>query len=227
MSLKCTKEYTITVGGTTAYAYFKLDEPSGSAYVDSVAGFDVVPGTGVISSTAGKIGNAWDIGSGLNFQWVNGPNTHWNFTDAFTVRLWLRIAATPGNYILLNSHSGPWQFEYFGSGSEVVEFLVETTGGSIFVDSDPLSLGVWHHIVCWNNPGVGCGMRIDDTTSYAMAGVDPVTVYATSTLELTGSHFLRSGFAMDEIGFWKRVLTPAEITADYNGGVGKTWPNVV
>jgi hypothetical protein len=29
---------------------------------------------------------------------------------------------------------------------------------------------------------------------------------------------------VDELGFWKRVLTPAERTALYNGGAGKPYP---
>lgn len=227
MSVTCQKDFTITINQIAYYAYYKLDEATlSTALIDQVSGYTLNAGSWHMVSTPGKIGTAFDLGNGTNTQFVNGPDAHWVFHNSFSLRVWIMINPTFGVYHLFGTGVGDqWWITYI-AGSGFIEFTVETTGGSVWVDTDPLTPGVWHHLVFWFEQGVGLGVRVDNVATNLSPTTDPIddTMSATETLYLNNSHFIASGNAIDEIAIWDHKLTDAEITADWNNGNGVTYP---
>jgi hypothetical protein len=77
---------------------------------------------------------------------------------------------------------------------------------------------VWTHILFWYDPGDGqVRIRINDTTTYAST-TSPGLAQTTSPFFVGGGNTLFSDAIIDEVGFWKRLLTAQEKTALYNGG---------
>lgn len=220
MSTICLKSFTLTV--SPYYAYFKLDEPNlALALVDSVNAFNLALSFGSTTSVVGKINTGIALGNLINTEWSNGPNTHWNFSDSFTIRFWIKPETTAGNYILLSSNPG-WSVQWFG-GSDILEFLVPTNSGSAFVDIGPISPGTWHEVFFWIQNGVGCGASLDNGAPVLSANTDLIRSFASSSLLMTNSHFMTVGFAIDEIAIWKKVLSAAERNTDWNFGNGTTY----
>jgi hypothetical protein len=91
-----------------------------------------------------------------------------------------------------------------------------------------LSVGVWYHIVAWYDSGSSlCGIAINDGTpnTASTTGLGPGNETCGFAIgrpgDYTGNYF---DGVIDEVGFWKRALTPAERTELYNSGNGKTYP---
>lgn len=230
MSVKCSRTFTLSeAAGLDVFAYFKLDEASpANTLVDSVSAQNLAISSGTGVSVPGKIGTAMQIGNYLTTRWLDGPNTHWVLGPNFTIRFWLKLLYESGNNTILWA-GNQWTFwilpDYFAPGDIALEFIVSTDPGSVAVDIPSVPLGVWNHIVCIFEEGVGGSVIINDGVPVTAAGTDPIYPYATLDLNLRGWNDMNAD-AIDEIGIWKRVLTPAEITNDYNSGTGRTYPDV-
>lgn len=219
--MSCQKTFIIKVV-PPYYAYYKLDEAAPTnVLVDSVGAKNLTIVLGNGGSTAGKIGTALDLGTGVNHQWNSTTGTQWLFAGSFTIRFWIKPALTAGNIFIITPNLN-WYVEWFG-GSNVIEFLVDTDDGNAWVDTPAIPLGTWSHIVAWYEDGVGVGIRINNGTTVTAADASPTNYDASAALGITESHFMSAGFALDEIAFWNQKLTDAEITADWNGGAGVTY----
>ena len=108
-------------------------------------------------------------------------------------------------------------------------------GGATYMAQSPggtATVGVWYFVVAWYDSSNGqCHLRINDTTTYnSITGATGTDVSAAQfqigARQYTGAQQYAAA-AIDEVGLWKRKLTPTEITALYNGGAGlpfASWP---
>lgn len=227
--LSCMKQYTLTVT-VTVFAYFKLDDAGGAvSLVNSVDAFPLALSSGSTSSVSGKIGTAVVLGNGSTDRWINGPNAHWVLGTDFTIRFWINLAYAPvGNNTMVwaGSQWTVWHMpDFWAPGTVALEFIVDTDPGSAFVDTAALPLGTWLHVVFWYEQGVGVGVKINNGSATLGPGTDPIDAFATLDLNLRGWHDMGANI-IDEIAIWKRVLSTADITYDYNGGAGRTYPDL-
>jgi hypothetical protein len=180
-----------------------------------------------VSGANAKINNSVYFGGSNRLTHVS--NTSLQVTSDFTFSLWANL--TGGGPIL-------WKGE--GATSIDYSLIVDGTYGLAFMGYIPavglngtvgayaplLSSGVWYHIVAWYDSSDGkVRIRINDTTTYTSAAA--VTLVQTTNDFIMGILQYGGGPAgagitgvVDEVGFWKRLLTAEEITELYNGGAG-------
>jgi hypothetical protein len=145
-------------------------------------------------------------------------------TGSFTFAFWVKVTAASDSIIILKLGAS---IEYLiGHSSSGIGFRMTVDGGTQYVSvGTPATLGTWYHVVAWFDSSDGkMRLRINDAATYVSSV--SVTLIAPGTGSL-GIGANPGGTAnnpftgvIDEIGFWKRVLTAVEITALYNGGAG-------
>lgn len=75
----------------------------------------------------------------------------------------------------------------------------------------------WFFVAVWIEPGVELGIRYNGSTSTTSSDVSPYTE-ASGSLSINPQSLSSAAMAVDEFGFWKRVLTSTELDDLYNGG---------
>ena len=111
-------------------------------------------------------------------------------------------------------------------------FLAGTLSSNSRIYSPITGDGNWHFIVMWyDTTSRTLNLRLDNAAGLGETGTATGTSTLPSTLidfqigarQFGGAQDYFDGL-IDEVGFWRRVLTPAERTTLYNGGAGLTYP---
>ena len=213
-------------------AYWKLDEESGTR-VDSVGSNDLTDNNTVTYDT-GKVGNAGQFTRATTEYLSRADNADLSVGDIdFTFAGWVYFDSVAANRVIL-SKAAVGAIEYgiwteFGAGVEKIRFIKGVGAVNVVVDADvpcPPPVDTWHFVVVWH----------DATDNEIAIQVDNGTIYTTATVTGVsdgGAAFQIGGWTgigeymdgrIDEVGFWKKVLTVAERTRLYNGGAGLTIP---
>jgi hypothetical protein len=206
----------------TLISYWKLDEASGTR--NDSQGTNHLSPINSPTAVAAKINNGLYCNTGSLQALSCASNASLQVTSDFTFSIWVRIDDLPahGSFIITkDDFVGNRDYDFYHDNVNGFTFQAGTVGGtSAATVGAPVSgTGQWHHIVVWyDSSDSKARLRVDDTTTYAAS--------ATSTLVQTGAAFklgydnsgLQLGGCIDEVGFWKRKLTAAEMTALYNGG---------
>jgi hypothetical protein len=144
----------------------------------------------------------------------------------FTVRFWVKsLLSAPYNAWLLSfnfsSGSGEWFFIKNSVNPDDIGFVVETAFPDFYTALTPgFTTGTWHYILATYEPGVRISIRLD-------GGLPTYTAIPVAIGNPLDSLRFRDSSGLvefDEIAIWDRLLSEDEITADYNGGAGRTWP---
>ena len=217
---------------TSIRAYWKMDENVASGpRVDATGnGFTATdPNANVASSAAGLILNCANIDTiskGLQVPLTIDQRPQ---TTPFTVSLWVRqIDVRAGNAFISQIASGGtsgWLI-YAATQSPTTKLQYYSgTDGNVVTDSATavnIDATAFNHVV-FGYDGANKFIYLNGVLLFnnvAVAGisrgVQPIVIgnYATipATIGIAGRY--------DEIGYWFRVLTAAEVTALYNGGAG-------
>lgn len=226
-------------------SYWKLDEASGQRN-DSHGTNHLTDNVANVSGIAGKIANGADFsGAGgqstTQFLYRNSNSTlqTGNIDQTFTA--WVKFDSVPPaglhrtilskdnannlREILLVWEQASNKFVFaIGNGASGVEGVQATSFGTP-------SLGVWYFVVA------GYNATTDKAFIQINNGpVDEVTIALTPGVSTNPFIIGAEGFSsfriphdglIDEVGFWKRVLTLEERTTLYNGGAGLTYPFIV
>lgn len=218
-------------------SYFKLDEASGNAL--DAHGSNTLTDNASVGSGTGKIGNGrqFTAASSQFFSHTSNSDltsgdidlmiTAWVKLDSKTavrpiVAKWDDVSGNNDNEYALAYNSSTDRF-YFQ-----VEDTSDATGTATANNLGSPSTGSWYFLVAWhdsvnNNINIQVNDGTIDTTSWT-TGIRTV-----STLFEIGSWANRDpgrymDGIIDEVGFWKRILTSGERTSLYNGGNGLAYP---
>ena len=227
-----TKGGTVIGGGGTPnllnalVSYWKLDEAStGAASVtrnDSQGTNHLNDPLKIPSNPSGIINNA------VGFAVINGYLIHTNnaslqVTGDYTFSAWVLMTDVGVTHVIVAKSD-------FTTVSDYYLFYIPLSGfrfspdGLVTVDvGTNATVGVWYHLVCWYDSSDGKGrLRVNDATTYVSTPSSGL-VQGPGDFTLGGTPVTPSLYLsgrVDEVGFWKRKLTAAEITALYNGGAG-------
>lgn len=211
-------------------SYWKLDEASGNA-TDS-HGSNTLTDVNSVGAATGKIGGARDFESGSSQALTSTDNASLSTGNIdFTFACWFKLESLmAGNSSILGKGATASSFDYrlavftFGGG---VRFGIGN-GTSIqnFSFSTVLNTGTWYFVVAWhdsvnNQLGIRLNGGADNTTA---ATINPQDSAAGFAIGRSGDSTEYFDGLIDEVGFWKRLLTSQEKTDLYNGGAGLAYP---
>lgn len=205
-----------------------MDESTGNR-VDSI-GTNTLTNSFAAADVSGVINGAVKfLGDGGHL--IISDNTSVRVSSDFTFSLWVNMLSNSNvGTILAKAQQDFAAFDYLiwntgtsgASGGFQFSVLGSPSGISLFTGTTPTT-GVWYHLVCWYDSSDGkLRIRVNDTTTYvSSASLSSLTQSANPfTIGSLDFGVYPSNCIVDEVGFWKRVLTPTEITLLYNGGVG-------
>lgn len=217
------------VDSANEIAYWTLDEPGGNR-ADSVGSNLLAETSGTIDSVVGKVGNGADFEAADSefFEVADNPDLSTGDID-FTLAGWVKLESEATYQELISKYDSAVLSEYSLYYSPAADrFILEIyNNAGVKVGSvnsgAAVSTGTWYFIAAWHDATantVNIVVNNDPAQSSATTGAPSNTTAnlrmgADSTAETT---FLDG--VMDEWGFWKRLLTPQEIAALYNGGNG-------
>jgi hypothetical protein len=207
----------------TLISYWKLDETSGTR-ADS-QGANPLTAVNPTGSATGKIGNGALFVPASSTVLDHMTNSDLEVTGSFTFSVWVKAASTPGvSYqVLTKFRTTPGDYYLYHHPTAGFQWGVTDPSTISANMGSAVTVGTWYHLVCWYDAGdTKAHMRINDTTSFASvttALTQTVGHFRLGARDITGNEQYFDG-VIDEVGFWKRLLTAAEITALYNTGAG-------
>ncbi len=177
-----------------------------------------------------------------SFRWnlfmVGEPEEGWG-RKSFTIREWFRSGTNDASAITgaLMAFSGTYLLRFHGEiGSTKLEWRVPFSGTALgSVDDGPMVLApdTWHRAVVWyDKDALEIGLQLDDRTPLTDSLSAAIPDGSTQGFASDNNHSLppvgNTDISFDEIGLWHDyVWTDAERDADWNGGAGTGWPDVL
>lgn len=214
-------------------SYWKLDESSGDAVDAHGSNTLTEHGTGGVGSAAGIINNARDFESADSDYFDHTDNADLSTGDIdFTFQAWVKLESKTSDWVVL----AKWEFgtnkEYrlgYDSLNDWFDWRVRDASGNegLCHAATGVSAATWYHIIVWhdsvnNEVGIAINAGTAVTSSYSFGCQDSTAAFRLGSEEGGAADFYDG--LIDEVGFWKRVLTSGERTSLYNGGAGFAYP---
>jgi len=226
-------------------AYYTFDQSSENL-TDATGNGNTATNHNTTTFAAGIIGNGALLQETTPNYFSMSDSTSWAFgTGDFTISAWVKFNSFYGgsNQAIYSQSDGSSnnrirvEMRNNGSGDYQAAFFAEI-GGSVVADYHTpdgadnafTSTGTWYNVV-WVRSGTTLTAYINGVANTQHVG----TAIGSSSLgDISGSAYLgieNEGSlnnaldgTLDEVGVWNRALTPTEITAIYNSGVGCQYP---
>src|SRR6185436_18024947 len=211
-------------------AYWKMDEASGTRIDATGRGNDLADNNGV-GQTTGKISNAAQFTVANNKYLSHPDNSDLSTGDIdFTIAGWVYLdnlgTVSFNPTIFAKWINTPEEYEYgleYNHTSQRLRFYISGNGTSATtIDANgfgPIATGQWYFFVTWHdavNNKVGISLNnVSDTIDYSGGGYNSSNPFVLGATNKGTSNY-RDG-RIDEVGFWKRLLTADERAALYNG----------
>jgi hypothetical protein len=242
----CNAQMTLTgVGGfrsppggnillTNLTSYWKLDESSGNAL--DANSTNVLIDNGTVGATAGGIINGARTfnGSTQYFNVASNASLDVGATD-FSFTCWVKLTTVASLQALISKRAGGAAGQYvlyYDNGTSRFDFFVYN--GTTFIGATANtfglpSTGTWYFLAVVVDDtaktikiSVNAGAQ-DTSASYTTSIPSRTDAFQIGAEQIVAQNFLNG--AIDEVGFWKRKLTTAEITQLYNSGAGYAYSN--
>jgi RHS repeat-associated protein len=217
-------------GSSGLVSWWTMNEASGTRY-DS-HGTNHLTDNNTVTSTTGLKGNAASFVT-ANLEYLSiADNPDLSVGDIdFTIiaNVYLNSNASSFAIVEKSDNTGTTPLEYrlvFNSAAQAFRFRVEPAAGqAYYVDSDPVVTNTWYTVIAWHD-------SVNDTLNIQVNNAAVKSSAITTGSTNTNFAFLIGGLAngangmngrIDEVAFYKRVLTPAERNWMYNAGAGRTY----
>lgn len=214
-------------------AYWDMGEASGNA-IDVHDDNDLTETNGTIGSAAGKVGNCRDFEAGDTEYFTLADNADLSTGDIdFTWQVWFNAETLANFPVLFNKGVSSGTREYvlfYNTSTSRLNFIVQGTAGAestaVANNAGALSTGTWYCVHCWhdsvnNEIGIAVNAGTPDTDPHTAGVLDGAGAFSIGS---SPSQSLYFDGLIDEVGFWKRVLTSGERTSLYNSGNGLAYP---
>lgn len=206
--------------------YWTLDEGSGTR-ADSVAG-NTLTDNNTVTSASGKINLAAQFVAANSEYLSHVSNASLQVRDeSFSIVLWFQATNVTTFQAFISKWGGSTnEYRCYVEGSSI-KFNVAASGDAA-AGLGTLAINTWYFatavhdsvantIQCWINDSAQSSGSVA-LSGGATAGNSDFTIGALST---PSNYF--DGL-IDEVGFWRRALTAADITFLYNNGLGRQYP---
>ncbi|MCL5264905.1 MAG: LamG domain-containing protein [Chloroflexi bacterium] len=208
-------------------AYWKLEEPSGTR-VDAMGGGHDLTDNNTVGQAVGKIGNAASFVSANSESLSRSDVALAMGGRDYSMSLWFYASSwtTFPWFVTRWKSSIPIDGVYAGVYTDGTYRFTGYAAGSVMFDvagASPLSVSTWYHMVCvhdWVGKRAYVYLNnVSNSVTFAAASGDdePFALGGALTEHFTDGR-------IDEVGFWTRVLAPAEVAQLYNNGNGLPYP---
>lgn len=207
-------------------AFWELDD------LTDAHGSNDLTNNGSVPFVSGLIGNAADFEEiGGNQYLSHADNADLSVGDEdFTLQFWVKAESFVSFNTIANkgwTSSAPHSWIAFvnTSDSNKPTFRVDGGGGDVnVVAAAGLSTGTWYCVHVWHDSvnnliGISVDAGTAVTQAHSLGVQDSGNPFQIGAVDQTGFGLFWDGL-IDQVGFWKRVLTSGERTALYNGGAG-------
>lgn len=195
-------------------------------------GIAAIPVGYVQFSDAGKFGDCF-LGEGLGYLRVNGNEDLFDFQGGqdMSVSLWCLADAalfdTTNNLCVISKSSANNSFRIERSGGN--DWFRAVGGGGSFenaVNPTPIGINVWRHVVLVAKAGDTAELWVDGVLQASETTPNFLNQRTRLFIGENGGgdnhgperkHWLGK---IDDVGIWRRALSPAEIAGIWNGGTG-------
>lgn len=224
--------------------YWKLDETSGSPYVDFWGTADATCSGACPDFITGIVGNAQRFDGADKVDIPDDGTMDWGADDDFSIEFWMRKSSTCSgnsnsyNNIILGRYDGTsgnnlnilWIgvncYSTYGPQGAVRFVLRDDAGGDQIVGDTVVNDGEWHHVVALRENGAGvngeCRVYVDGVLQGTLDIGYTYGFAASSAINIGyinfGGLFYYDG-DLDELATYNRALTDLEITTHYNRGL--------
>jgi hypothetical protein len=199
---------------TGLVSYWNFNETSGDL-LDIVGSHPGTLGASTASPTQGAsgiIGTAYTFDGSNDIITLASPITT---GTTFSLSFWLKPNTQSGYGTILTDNGGLSGVWYIGTGNKI-----DFYSGTDHLNTTGLTNAQWNHMVITCNAGV-IGIYIN-----GQSDIITFTTFGGYSANSIGRHTTYEALKgnLDEMGFWSRVLTSAEVTTLYNSGAGKAYP---
>ncbi len=234
--------FQVDTGGTlttSLVAYWNLNEATGTR-VDFFSTKNLTLGTEP-NAVTGKVGDAADFTAASAEFLTAGNNAAFDNPGDFSISAWLKVTTGTAQAILMKNNdtllgTGPgWSFN-FGVWNPGIFGLAMTKNGTNYLqrstaNATDYSDTTWHFCIVTRS-GTTINFYVDNGAVQSVSQGDAGTMDNCSNAvnfnmgrsEDAGGRWYLDG-ALDEVGFWSKVLSSTERTDLWNGGSGQTMTN--
>lgn len=225
---------------TNLVGYWSLEEASGTAA--DAHGSNPLSDATSTTGTTGKVGNGRTFVQASSQQLTHADNSDLSTgaDQAFSWAFWIKLASNPGtsqwSILAKIQNGGAFPIDYqvrYDFDNSRVRFGLTGSGGDVTLNGTvALSTdgSTWAFVVVKHDPVADkLYVSVNDQATPDELAHSLGTTDTTGQLAF-GSDAVGTGFIdgmLDEVGFWKKALTAAEITWLYNGGSGRSYADIV
>jgi len=225
---------TPTTIKTSLKGRWKLEEASGVSRADSGGlNYHLREKNTPVGNTAGKINTYAAHFNNVATQAINRTATDADLrissTDSCTLTCWVKLDGKVANRRIVNNYPGNYDLVYVvGTDSfawTVFSNAAGTSYTSVFASTfGSPTVGTWYFLqarldVSLNQISIRVNNGAWDTATHNGGGGNATTNGL--HIGLLGTNAEPFWGAIDDVTFWKRALTTAELNTLYNGGTGK------
>lgn len=217
-------------------SYWKFDESSGDAS-DSV-GSITLTNNGSAAYATGLINNGADLEQSSN-NYFSRADGDLEPAGSFSYSYWIKPESLPGS----GAEWGLWgKWNSTGNQRSYVSTLYNNAGThqiSAFIAGDGInnvgafansgmSTGNWYHIVYIFTASTSLELYVNNSRIINVTTSVPAAAF-NSSAEFRAGDFVSSGGLefdglIDEMGYWSKALSSAEVSELYNAGAGFAYP---
>jgi hypothetical protein len=212
--------------------YWSLEESGGTA-VDAHGTNDLAESGGTIDGATGKVGTGRDFEADNVRSLTHASNSDLQTGDiAFTFAFWIKTESDAAAVVrgIVSKRGGSNEEYFIGHHPTGQKIQIDVAGAAGYASRTQLSsttaltIGTWHFVVCWHDPVANTiNIQIDNGTPDSTAHSAGIYVGTDNFVLGAGTFALSLDAVLDELGFWKRVLTSDERTELYNAGDGRDY----
>ena len=236
---------SISVGRTLLYggdaspllrnlvSYWSLEEASGVR--SDAYGTNPLTDNNTVTQAAGKVGSAGQF-TAANSEYLSVASAALEAGDIdFHLTAWIYLDTEPAEAVVVSkwtsANNNEFTLEYLSSVDRM-RAVVGNGSSSNTQDSNAfgaMSTATWYFVEMWHDAANNVlGVAVNGTGNTVATTIQPVVV--------SGAQFVigsRSGGGsryfdgrIDEVGYWKRMLTAAERAYLYNAGAGRSFAEI-
>lgn len=216
---------------TSLISHWSLEEASGNRADDF--GSNTLTDNNTVTQNTGKVGNAGQFTAANTETLSVADNAGLSVTDVdFTIAGWIYLDSLGAVRTWASKSTDPTDrgWAAYINSDDKAHFVVRNSGDSAYVDVTAstfgaLSVSTWYFIICdYDSTGDTIGISVNngtrDTAALAGGTRDTAVDFILGADSVTND--LWNG-RIDEVAFWKKLLSVSDKAAIYNSGNGLAW----